>query len=120
MRTIDIGKLNKRLTILHYADVEDAMGQTAQMLVPLKTVWGSLYPARGAEYYEAQRLRSKTTYKVYIRYIHGIEITTEHYIGYKDKLYAIESVNNVDMANKTLEIYATEYINDEGVPCDAW
>lgn len=118
MRVMDIGKLNKRLTFLYYKDVEDEIGQISQKLTPLKTVWGSLYPTRGSEFYEAQKLRSKVTYKVYVRYIHDVEITSENYIEYKDKLYAIESVNNVDMANKMLEIYATEYTNDEEVSHD--
>ena len=111
MRTINIGKLNKRITFLAYNEVDDELGQKTQDLKVVKTVWGSLYPTRGYEYYEAQKLRAKTTFKVYVRYIP--DITNDNYIKYKDKFYAIESVNNVDMENKILEIYATEYLNSE-------
>ena len=114
MRVMEIGRLNKRLTIMGLKEYEDSMGQTYQKLSPLKTVWGSLAPTRGQEYYEAQKLRSRVTYKIYIRYIHEFEVTTSNLISYLDHLYEIESVNNVDMENKMLEIYATEFTNDEG------
>ena len=43
MRTINIGKLNKRLKIMRFVDRKDAIGQSSKALEEIKTVWGSLY-----------------------------------------------------------------------------
>ena len=111
MRTINIGNLNKRITFQRLQNVEDEMGQEKQELADYKTVWASLYPVRGAEYYEAAKLRSKVTYKCYVRYIPNI--TTNMYIKHGGKTYTIESVVDVDLEHKMLEIYCTEYTNNE-------
>lgn len=111
MRTIQIGKLNKRITFMDYIFVEDEIGQETQKLSEVKTVWGSLYPVRGTEYYEAAKIRAKTTYKCYTRYIPNI--TTNMYLKHKGTTYTIESVIDVDMEHKMLEIYCTEHTNKE-------
>ena len=116
MRTIQIGKLNKRITFMDYAFVEDEIGQEIQKLTDVKTVWGSLYPVRGAEYYEAAKIRAKTTYKCYVRYIPNI--TTNMLLKHKDTMYTIESVIDVDMEQKMLEIYCTEHTNKEVMPSE--
>lgn len=116
MRTIQIGKLNKRITFMGFVNTEDEMGQETQSLAEIKTVWASLYPVRGAEYYEATKLRAKTTYKCYVRYIPGI--TTNMYLKYKDVMYTIESVIDVDLEHKMLEIYCTEHTNKEVMPSE--
>ena len=113
MRTINIGKLNKRITFMSLGETEDDMGQTTQELKKVKTVWASLYPVRGAEYYEAQKIQSRATHKCYVRYIPGID--TNSYICYAGQQYAIESVIDVDLEHKMLEIYCYRYTNKEAM-----
>lgn len=113
MRTMNIGKLNKRVTFLRLGEHEDEMGQTAQGLEDIKTVWASFYPLRGSEYYEAQKIQSKVSHKCYVRYLAGID--SNCYIRYKDKDYAITSVIDVEMEHKMLEIYCYEYTNKEEI-----
>ena len=116
MKVLNIGRLNKRLTFLKLADSEDSLGQTVQILKPYRTVWGSLYPVRGTEFYEIQKIQSKVTHKCYVRYLSGID--TNCYICYKDKTYSIESVINVNLENKMLEILCSEYTNNEEMPSE--
>lgn len=111
MRTMEIGKLNKRLTFKRFADVTDAMGQSKKILTELCTVWGSLYPVRGAEFYEVQKIQSKITHKCYVRYRENIDSSC--YIEYKGKLFTIESIIDVDMQHKMLEIMCVEHIGKE-------
>ena len=113
MRTINIGKLNKRLKIMGFVDRKDAIGQSSKALEEIKTVWGSLYPIRGNEMYEVQKVQGKTSHKCYIRYMKDID--SNCYIKYEDKTYSITSVIDVDMEHKLLEIYCDEYINKESV-----
>ena len=109
MRVINIGKLNKRITFMKLQDKKDALGQSKKVLSELRTVWASLYPVRGSEYYEIQKIQSKVTHKCYIRYCDGID--TNCFIKYKDKTYSIESVIDVNLEHKMLEIMCTEYNN---------
>lgn len=111
---MNIGKLNKRVKILGYVETTDELGQSKQELVVVKEVWASLYPTRGAEYYEAQKIRSKTTYKCYMRYT---ELTSDNLLECKGKRYTIESVLPVDGEKKLLEIYCTEHGNKEVIVC---
>lgn len=111
MKTMQIGRLNKRVSLVALAVTKDDLGQETQKLKTIKTVWASLYPVRGTEYYEAAKIRAKTTFKCYLRYIPGVE--TNMYLKYKDTMYAIESVIDVNFEHKMLEIYCTEYTNKE-------
>lgn len=111
---MNIGKLNKRVKIIGYIDTKDELGQEKQVLGVVREVWASLYPTRGVEYYEAQKIRNKTTYKCYMRYT---ELTSDNLLEYKGKRYTIESVLPVDGEKKLLEIYCTEHNGKEVI---AW
>ncbi len=111
MRTINIGRLNRRVKLLKHCEIEDTMGQQTQALVTLKTVWGSFYPIRGNEMYEVQKLQGEVTHKCYIRYIPGID--SNNYISIGGKDYAVKSAIDVDGEHKMLEIYCYERINKE-------
>lgn len=111
MRTMNIGKLNKRITFLQLMDVEDELGQTKKELGEVKTVWGTLYPVRGSEFYEIQKVQGRTTHKCYVRYLDGID--SNCFLRCKDKTYSIESVMDVDLEHKMLEIMCSEHLNKE-------
>lgn len=111
MRTISIGKLNKRIELLRLSDKEDEMGQTVKFFKKIKTVWASFNPIRGSEFYEVQKIQSRVSHKCYIRYLDGID--TNCYIRFAGKDYAINSVVDVDFEHKLLEIYCYEYTNKE-------
>ena len=111
MRTMNIGKLNKRVTFLRMEKVRDSMGQATHALQEIKTVWATLYPIRGTEYYENQKIQSKVTHKCYVRYLESID--SNCYLEHKDRVYSIESVLDVDLEHKMLEIMCCEYTNKE-------
>ena len=113
MRTINIGKLNKRITFRKYQDEKDEMNQSRKKLADYKTVWGSLYPVRGREFYEIQKLQGEVTHKCYVRYLEGID--SNCFLSCGGKVYQIESVMDMDMEHKMLEILCSEHINREAV-----
>ena len=117
MRVMNIGKLNKRITFMKLQDKKDALGQSKKVLSEYKTVWASLYPVRGSEYYEIQKIQSKVTHKCYIRYCDGID--THCFIKYKDNTYSIQSVIDVNLEHKLLEIMCTEYTNKDEMEYDS-
>ena len=112
MRTMNIGRLNKRITILRKDDTLNELNQKTKGLVEVKTIWASVAPVRGLERYELQKLREEITYRIYIRYLDGIR--ADMYIRCEGRLYEIQSVIDVDLEHKMLEIDAVEKIVKTG------
>jgi len=108
MRTMNIGRLNKRITIMKKVDTANALNQKSKGFENVKTVWASVAPVRGTERYELQKLNEEITYRVYIRWISGIR--ADMYIKYDDRIFEIQSVIDVDMERKMLEIDCVEKI----------
>ena len=106
MRTINIGRLNKRVTILKKTDTVNSLNQKTKSFVEVKTVWASVAPVRGSERYELQKIYEEITHRIYMRYVEGIH--SDMYIKYKDTVYEIQSVIDVDLGHKLLEIDAIE------------
>lgn len=117
-RTIDIGKLRKRITFLVLdSDIEDELGQSTVGLAELKTVWGDIYPVRGKEMYEIQKIQSTVTHKCYVRYREEFEnLDSNNFLQYKDDVFSIESVIDINSEHKLMEIYCSKHINKEEIP----
>jgi len=112
MRTMNIGRLNKRVTIKREDDTVNALNQKSKGLVDVATVWASVAPVRGAERYELQKLHEEITYRIYMRYRSGI--TADMFIECEGRLFDIQSVIDVDFEHKMLEIDAVEKIKKTG------
>lgn len=113
MRTMNIGKLNTRLKFYKLGDETDQIGQKVHRLTLVRECWGSLYPVRGNEFYEVQKIQSNVTHKCYVRYTDQIDESCS--IVYADHTFSIESVIDVDFEHKMLEIYCVEHIGKEGI-----
>lgn len=105
---MDVGRLDKRITLCCYQEVENELEQTEQVLTDYKTVWASVEPVRGREYQEAQKLRPELTYKITTRYH---KISPDMIITYKDRQFEIVSIINIREKNAVLELVCTELIN---------
>lgn len=108
---MNIGRMNKRITFEKITESEDELGQMCQRYEAVRTVWATITPTRGGEYYEAQKLREELTFKIYVRYLPGI--TADMRIRYKEKHFGIKSVIDIGYEHRTLEIMCTEYIDKE-------
>ena len=113
-RMMDIGRLNKRITLMKFAETTDSMGQETQALIPVATIWGDLRPVRGNEYYEVQKIQAKVSHKLYIRYHAAYaDIDSNWFIRYGNEEFDVVSVINVDLADKMFEIYCNARVNHE-------
>ena len=112
MRTINIGRLNKRVTVLREDDSPNTLNQKSKSLVEVKTVWASVAPIRGIERYELQKLHEEITYRIYMRYFDGVK--ADMFIQCEGRLFAIQSVIDVDFEHKLLEIDAVEKVKKAG------
>jgi SPP1 family predicted phage head-tail adaptor len=113
-RTLEIGRLSQRIKLFHFINTEDEMGQNKQLLHEAAEVWADIYPVRGGEYYEVQKIQSKVTHKCYIRYrADYADIDSNWYLEYAGKIFDIDSAVDVDSQHKMFEIRCYERVNKE-------
>lgn len=98
------GRLNKRITLIAYSEIENEIGQLIQQPIPIKKVWAFLGPIRGHQQTEAQRLSSEATYKILTRYHKGIN--QEMLINYEGKKLYIHQVLDIEERHAYMEITA--------------
>lgn len=100
---MNIGKMNKRITIQEYVTSESDNGFETKTWQDVKTVWATVKPLSGKEYFAAQATQSEIHIKFYIRYTSAI--TSEHRIKFDGKYYEIVSPPiNINGSNRILEI----------------
>lgn len=113
-RTMNIGRLSKRITIFRFVDDVDSMEQSIQKLHEVATVWADISPIRGSEFYELKKIQSRVTHKCFIRYRDEYaDINSNWYLRVDDKMFDIDSAIDVDYEHKMLEIRCYERINKE-------
>lgn len=98
------GHLNKRVTLLKLAEVEDEYGLTHQDMVDAvgHKVWAKIEPLRGAAYIEAHKEGIKDTIRITIRYRENV--TTDMFVKYRKKLYTIDTIIDPAEAHAKLEL----------------
>lgn len=98
------GHLNKRVTLLKLAEVEDEYGLTHQDMVDAvgHKVWAKIEPLRGAAYIEAHKEGIKNTIRITIRYRENV--TTDMFVKYRKKLYTIDTIIDPAEAHAKLEL----------------
>lgn len=116
-RTIEIGRLNKRITFLELSgDAVDRLGQITNGFTEIGTYWGDLYPIRGQEFYEVQKINAKVSHKCYVRYRASLaELDSNNYLRCEDETLSIEAVIDIDNEHKFLEIYCSKNINTDEI-----
>ncbi len=95
--------LNKRLTLRTPVTItEDSLEKTNY--VDGATVWASVIPLRGKEFWQAQQTQSESRIKFIIRYLKGIK--KDWKIRFDGIDYDItEEPIDIDMEHRYLEIY---------------
>lgn len=110
---INIGTLDKRITFLSYGEHENDYGLTELSEQELITVWARIEPLRGREYYEAQHIRTVTTYKITTRYFKNLDETMK--IRYQDRVFEIQNIIDPYMNHSVLEFICIEKQRGEGI-----
>jgi SPP1 family predicted phage head-tail adaptor len=103
---LKIGKLRHRITIEQKAKVSDGAGGYTESWVPFVTIWASVDPVSGKEYYEAQQMQSSVSHKIRIRYKSGVLPSMR--VNFKERIFAVESVINWEERNRDMMLMCTE------------
>lgn len=107
---MNIGRLNKRITIQRSIDGDDEHGISREQWIDLKNVWSAINNLHGKEYWEAKKYEAENTVEFIIRYLACKDLSVKDRIQYNGKLYNIISIDNVLYKNETLKIKAKEVI----------
>lgn len=100
------GTLRHRVEIQALTVTEDDIGNQVYEWQTIATVWASVEPLKGREYWAAAQIQAETTVKVTIRYLAGI--TTAHRVEFGEKLYDIQSIIDPEERNRELILMCKE------------
>lgn len=101
-----IGELRHRITFQIPVVQDDGYGGEEKIWQDVFTVWASIKPVSGREYYEAMAIQNEITHRIKVRY--RSDITTDMRIAHGDRIYEIEAVIDIDSRHKYLEILCRE------------
>lgn len=105
---MDIGSLNKKIRFQELQDTENEYGEPIQDWTDLKTVWASINPIVGKEYFAAETVNSEISHKIRIRYTEGIKPNMR--IKFKERYFNIISVINYQERNVEMQLMCKELV----------
>ena len=106
VKPVNPGRLNHRVKIFSYRDVETELGAVRSELYEVAEVWAEIKPLRGEEFLEYYRETNELQFRVTIRYRQGVD--EKCVLDFNGRQFTIDSVINLMEANIYLEIYCTE------------
>lgn len=89
---MNAGDLTQRVTIERFTTVQDETGGITEDWAPLATVWASVEPLNGREYFAAQTTLAEVTTRIRLRYRRGLSVTDR--INHEGTLHNIQALIN--------------------------
>lgn len=109
---VDIGKLNKRISIGHFQKLINENGFPETKFIEDYKSWASISNLYGKEFYEAATVQHEDDVKFIIRY--NPNIGYKNVIKYGEDIYNIIHIDNVEFDNRWLVIKAKILDKDRG------
>jgi SPP1 family predicted phage head-tail adaptor len=108
-----IGKLRHRVRLQEYVISKDSFGAEVENWSDTATVWASIEPLSGREYFAAQQINAEVSTKITIRYRAGVKPTMRILFG--GRIFEILSVINTEEKNRELILMCREVLEDGAV-----
>jgi len=109
---MNIGELNKPIKIGHIETQTNENGFPDGEKFELEfNCWASIENLYGREFWEAKAQQLEETVKFKIRY--NKSLSYNHVISFNNDIYKIIHINNIDFANRFMEIKATILSKDK-------
>lgn len=102
------GLLPKRVTIQNPSTARNSFGEEDVTWATFATVWASIEPLRGVEQIQVQQVQGSVSHKITMRWISGL--TPKMRILFKNRIFEIESIVNVQERNEKLELSCVEKV----------
>lgn len=102
------GKLRHLVTIQSRTEGTNSFNEPRPVWKDFATVYASIEPLSGREFFAAQQAQSDITHRVRMRYVAGV--TAKHRIVFGDRVFDIAAPpRNVDERNIELELQCVEH-----------
>lgn len=101
-----IGDLRHRITFQKPLKTSDGYKGHTVKWQDVVTVWASIEPLTGREYFYAHQIKNEVSHRVRIRY--RTDITNEMRIKHGEKIFEIESIIDLKEGRQFLEILGRE------------
>ena len=113
MRTMRIGKLRHRVILQEYISSKDSFGAEVETWSDIATVWASIEPLSGREYFAAQQINAEVSAKITIRYRASVKPTMR--VLFEGRIFEILSVINTEEKKRELILMCREVLDDSEV-----
>ena len=100
------GKLRRRLIIQQAIESQGPTGEMSVVWSTFATVYGSVEPIRGREFWAAKEIQTEVTTRIRIRYLEGVNPKMQIVDG--AKLYWINTVIDPEMRHIELQLMCWE------------
>jgi SPP1 family predicted phage head-tail adaptor len=104
---MNIGSLNRRITLQSPTRTADGMGGFTVVWGTVDTVWAAVWPTSAREALEADKPQMTTTHRIRIRYR---TVDPSWRVQYGDRYFTIESILNPSEAGKMLDLLCREAV----------
>ncbi len=105
---IRAGELRHKVTIQNYTTSPNAVSEPVKTWADYATVWASIEPIRGKEFWDSQQVNAEITGKIKLRYLSGI--TSKMRVKYETRIFEILSVINPGEKNRELQLMVKESV----------
>lgn len=103
-----VGQLRHRITFQRKAKVQNEYGEEIADWVDVASVWASVNPISGREFFAAEAVNSEVTHKINMRYRSGI--TPDMRVKFKERYFQIIVVMNLQEKNVELQLLCKELV----------
>lgn len=105
-----IGKLRQRVAIQNFIATRDSFGAEVPAWTDVATVWASVTPVSGKEYFASGQVNAEVSTKITLRYRSGI--TPKMRAVFEDRTFEIISVLNFEERDIELNLMCKESVAD--------
>jgi SPP1 family predicted phage head-tail adaptor len=103
----ELARKNRSVVIQRRGTAQGTTGQVIESWTTTATVFASISPISGREYFNASGERAEVTHRVVIRY--GPSVAARDRIVYGSRVFDIKSVIDMEEKNRQLVLMCTEH-----------
>lgn len=103
-----IGSLRHKVTLQKKVVTEDELKQQTETWTDIATVWASVEPLSGREYFTAKQVNADISVKITMRY--RKDVTPEMRVAFNETVYEILSVIDPEERNISLILMCREAV----------
>lgn len=112
--TIEAARYRHRVVIQEAQEAADSYGQAVVTWTTFATVWASVEPLQGREFFNAEQQQAEVTTRIRIRYLAGV--TAKMRVNWGGRLYNIRSVIDERERRRAMQLMCDEQLGVSAPP----